>query len=174
MLNFKTLIMFIKEGNSLFKIVSSLMIMSALLISAQVSAQQLPMQESSQPVNYSDEELIAFVNVAQAVMPLQQESQMKMIEEIEEKDLTVDEFNNILQAQSTGENVDTSEEKLEAFGEAMQSIQDIQMEYEKIITNTIEEEGMAPAKYEEIIAGYQQSPELQQRINAIMEEMMEE
>ena len=166
--------MFIKNRNFVLKIFSSLMIMSLFLISSQVDAQQLPAQQAPQLPEYSDEELTAFVNVVQKVIPLQQESQMKMIGEIEEENLTVDEFNNILQAHSTGENVDASEEKLESFNNAMMGIQGIQMEYEVIIINTIEEEGMSPAKYEEIIANYQNSPELQMRVNAIMEDMMEE
>jgi hypothetical protein len=174
MLNYKTLIMFIKYRNSFLKIFSFLMIMSALLLSSQVNAQQLPMQQPPQQVEYSDEELIAFVNVAQQVMPLQQESQMKMIGEIEEENLSVDDFNNILQAQSTGQNVDASQEELEAVNNAMEGIRSIQMEYETIITKAIEDEGMAPAKYEEIITNYQQSPELQMRINALLEDRMEE
>ena len=166
--------MFIKNRNFVLKIFSFLMIMSLLVISSRVDAQQLPPQQPPQTPEYSDEELIAFVNVAQKVIPLQQEIQVKMIGEIEEENLTVDEFNDILQAYSTGEDIGASQEKLESFNNAMVSIQDIQVEYETIIINTIEEEGMSPAKYEEIITNYQTSLELQMRVNAIMEDMIEE
>ncbi len=149
------------------------MLISAFLLSAQASAQQLPMQQSPSPAEYSDEELIVFVNVAQKVLPLQQESQMKMIGEIEEENLTVDKFNEIMNAHSTGGNIEATDEELAAFNNAIEGIQEVQAEYEVVITEVIVEEGMAPAKYQEIITSYQQDPELQMRINALLEEMQD-
>ena len=165
--------MFIKRKNSFLKFFSSLMLISAFLLSAQASAQQLPMQQSPSPAEYSDEELIVFVNVAQKVLPLQQESQMKMIGEIEEENLTVDKFNEIMNAHSTGGNIEATDEELAAFNNAIEGIQEVQAEYEVVITEVIVEEGMAPAKYQEIITSYQQDPELQMRINALLEEMQD-
>jgi hypothetical protein len=54
------------------------------------------------------------------------------------------------------------------------NIQEIQMEYQEVITETIAEEGIAPAKYEKIMAGYQQDPELQARINEILEQSQDD
>lgn len=167
--------MFIKNLNYLAKVFSLLMIMSALFISSSVNAQQLPpQQEAPQSPEYSDNELIDFINAAQAVTPLQQESQMKMIQEVEDNDLTVEKFNTILDAQSTGAEVEATEEELTAFASAIEGIQEIQLEYEGVITEAITEEGISPQKYQEIMNYYQQDPELQMRINVLMEEMQDE
>ncbi len=163
--------MFIRNCNSFMKIFSLLMIMSALILSYPVNAQQLPVGQSPQPAEYTDAVLITFINAAQKIMPLQQESQIKMIETIEDEDLTVDKFNSILESRSAGSEADATQTELLAFNNAIEGIQDIQLEYEGIITDAITEEGITPAKYEEIITNYQHDPELQMRINVLMEEM---
>lgn len=166
--------MLTKKCKSVFNALSVLTIISAMLISLPAGAQQLPMGQSPQPAEYSDDELVTFIAAAQKIMPLQQESQMKMIEKIEEEDLTVEKFNNILESFSTGENADASEAELKSFNNAMEEIQEVQMEYEVTITDAITEEGITPAKYEEIMAVYQQDPELQMRVNILMEEMQDD
>jgi DNA repair ATPase RecN len=138
---------------------------------AGVSAMQLSSQELMQPSDYTDEELVIFLTAAIKVMPLQQESQMKMVEKIEDQDLTVDEFNSILDAHSTGEGVKATREELEAFNKAIESIQEIQLEYQEIITEVIEDEGLSAQRYENIIVHYQQDPKLQARINSLMKKM---
>jgi hypothetical protein len=147
------------------------LIISTLFISSEGLAQQLPPQQSPQAQNYSDEQLESFVEAAMEVMPIQEESQLKMIEEIEQKDLTVERFNMILETRLSGQDPDIPEEEMEAFESALESIQQIQLEYQEKIINAIEDAGMTPAMYEEIIANYQQDPELQMRVDGIMEEM---
>ncbi len=137
------------------------------------AAQQLP-QQQMQPAEYTDDELVVFITVAQKVMPLQQESQEEMIEKIEDEDLTVEKFNNILEAHSTGQEADATADEIQSFNTAMEAIQEIQFEYEHLIVETITDEGMAPAKYEEILANYQQDPELQMRVAVLMEEIQDE
>lgn len=166
--------MFTKECKSGFNFLGMLTIILAMLISLPAGAQQLPGAQAPQPAEYSDDELVTFINAAQKIMPLQQQSQMKMIEKIEEEDLTVDKFNNILESFSTGENADATEAELESFNTAMEGIQDIQSEFEVTITDAITEEGITPAKYEEIMTVYQQDQELQMRINILMEEMQDD
>lgn len=166
--------MFTNKNKSIFNLLGILTIISAMLLSLPAGAQQLPGVQSPQPAEYSDDELVIFINAAQKIMPLQQESQMKMIEKIEEEDLTVDKFNNILESFSTGEDSDATEAELESFNTAMEGIQDIQMEFEGTITDAITEEGMTPAKYEEIMTVYQQDQGLQMRINILMEEMQDD
>jgi hypothetical protein len=166
--------MLIKKCMSLSKIFSSLLMLSFLLFSARTVAQQLPGQQLPAVPEYSDEQLIAFVNIAQKIIPLQQESQEKMVGEIEEENLTVEQFNNIMNAFSAGENVNVPEQELESFNKALEGIQEIQIEYEEKIISTISEEGMEPEKYSEIIGNYQRDPELQMRVNALFDSMLEE
>ena len=115
------------------KVFSSFMLMSVFLFSTAAFSQQLPGQQPTQSAEYTDDELIAFVNAAQKITPLQQESQQKMIEKIEGENLTVEQFNKIINSQSTGE-IDATEEELESFNTAMEKVQEIQLEYEEVIT----------------------------------------
>ncbi len=160
-----------KNSNSLIKIYSFLMILSALFISSRITAQQHPGQQLPGSNEYSDEELKTFLKAAKEAMPLQQESQIKMVEEIEEKDLSVERFNIILEAHTRGQEVDASEEELESFNKALDGIQDIQIEYEDKIVGKIENEGLSAELYQAIFISYQQDPELRMRIDALLEAM---
>jgi hypothetical protein len=151
----------------------SLLIFVATAFPYQVSSQQPPDGGAERSVAYTDEELVDFIKVAQKVMPLQHESQMKMISEIEEQQLTLERFNEILEAHSIGETVEVPEEELEAFHNALENIQLVQEQYTEIISEVIVVEGMAPETYEEIIFNYQQDPELQMRINQLLDELGE-
>ena len=173
MSNPKNQIMFIKRFNFSFKVFSFLMLMSVLFMSL-AGAQQLPMQQPAEVPEYTDDELLVFINAAQKIMPLQQESQMKMIEKIEEEDLTVEKFNDIMESFSNGQNGGVQQTEMESFNNAMEGIQDIQAEYEDLMAETIIDEGMSAAKYEEIVSNYQRDPELQMRINILLEEMEED
>ncbi len=170
MSNPKNHIMFIKRFTFSFRVFSFLMVMSFLFISL-AGAQQLPMQQPAEAPEYTDTELLVFINAAQKIMPLQQESQMKMIEKIEEEDMTVEKFNEILESFSNGQNGGVQQTEMESFNNAMEGIQDIQAEYEDLMAEVIIDEGMSAAKYEEIVSNYQRDPELQMRINILLEEM---
>jgi hypothetical protein len=146
-------------------------ILSALMFTSVVSAQELPPQQSERSLGYSDDELVEFIFVAHKVMPLQQESQMKMIQEIEEQELTIDKFNNILEAQTNGKELNATQEEIDAFNNAIENIQLIQEQYMALITEVIIDEGMTPERYEEIIFNYQQDPQLQLRINQLMDDI---
>ncbi len=150
----------------LIKFFSLLIMMSFMVISSRVAGQQ-PQNE------YSDEELITFIRAAREVMPLQQESQMRMIEVIEDEGLSVERFNMILEAHGMGEEIDISEDEMNAFHSALERVQEVQAEYEERIFDTIDDQGMDPKRYLAIFADYQQDPELQMRVNQLMQEKEE-
>ncbi len=162
--------MYFKNRNSLPRTFSLLMI-SFLFASSALFAQQPAAQDAP---DYSDEELENFVKAVLEVMPLQQESQALMIDEIEEEGLTVEAFNKMLEAQQKGVDPEVTEEEMEAFENALLAIQEIELEYNKKITDIIDNTEISPAKYEEIMGYYQQDPELQMKVNQIMEEMDDE
>jgi hypothetical protein len=160
-----------KNSNSIVIMFNLLMIMSALFNITRTSAQH---QSLSRSGGYSDEELKSFLRAAHEVLPLQQESQVKMIEEIERKDFSLERFNVILESHSRGEEIDTSEEEMESFSETLDSIQEIQLDYENKIIGAIENEGLSTDDYQIIISDYQRDPELEMRVNALMEKMVED
>jgi hypothetical protein len=159
------------KNNSFFNILISLLVLTGMLASQRAFSQLPDMPQ--QQVEYSDSELLAFVNAANKVLPIQQESQMKMIGEIEEENLTIDQFNDMMKSFSNGEDINAPAEEIESFNNALEGIQNIQIEYNEIIVETITTEGIEPAKFEEIMTNYQQDPQLQSRVNEILEKLDE-
>ncbi len=124
------------------------------------------------PGGFSDDELKGFANAFVQVMSIQQQGQMQMIEQIEEHDLTVQRFNEIyMQSMEMPlEEIEfSSPEEKESFEAVSEEIDKIQVDLEGVLISTIEEEGLSIEKYEAIITEYQQNPELQQRIQQLME-----
>ncbi len=138
------------------------------------NAQQMQQQQQIK-TDYSDEELEQFVETYLEAMPLYEESEEKMIEEIEDQGLTVEQFNDILaQLENPQVEVTATEEEIEAFEKAMEEVQEIQMTYNLKINSVIEDNDMTNEEYEMIIMAYQQDRELQQRIDELIQEMAEE
>ena len=124
------------------------------------------------PGGFSDDELKSFANAFVQVMSIQQQGQMQMIEQIEEHEMTVQRFNEIyMQSMEMPiEEIEMeSQEEMESFLAVSEEIDKIQVELEGVLISTIEEEGLSIEKYEAIITEYQQNPELQQRIQQLME-----
>lgn len=159
-----------KNHNSVIMAFSLLVVMSTLLMASRISAQlsfQLPSRSSA----YSDEILMAFIRTVREVMPLQKESQMKMIREIENRNISFDRFNSILEAHSRGMKTDANQEEMDAFTDAIDGIEDIQLEYEQKILLVMEKQNMTIEEYHGILADYQQDADLQMRVNDLMEKM---
>ncbi len=123
------------------------------------------------PGGFSDEALQQFANAVVQVISIQQQGQNEMIEAIEEHDMNVQRFNEInMQAQQMPlEDVEATDEEIENFQKANEAVEQVQIELEDVLIGTIEEEGLSIDKYEEIMAEYQQNPELQQRVQELME-----
>ncbi len=139
-----------------------------------LNAQQMQHQQQLK-TDYSDDELEQFVETVIEVMPLQNESEEKMIGEIEDRGLTVEQFNEILaQLENPEVELTASEEEVEAFEKAIEEVQQVQMNYQIKINGVIEENDMTVEEYEMIIMAYQQDRQLQQRIDQLMQEMQEE
>ncbi len=123
------------------------------------------------PGGFSDDELQQFANAVVQVISIQQEGQNEMIAAIEDNDMNVQRFNEInMQAQQMPlEDVEATEEELENFQKANEAVEQVQIELESVLIGSIEDEGLSIEKYEEIMAEYQQNPELQQRVQEMME-----
>jgi hypothetical protein len=157
------------KRNIFFPVMAMIISLALFLPSALVFAQE---QDFPEDTRYSDDELETFVETAFEIMPLQEESQIKMIGEIEDRKLSVERFSVILEVQQLGlEDPGITEQEKEAFEETMKAIQEIQLEYQELIVGAIEAKGMTVSRYEEILVRYQQDPELQERVDQIMEDM---
>ncbi len=136
---------------------------------------QIPGQQPAAPApaDYSDEELQQFANAVMQVMVIQEESQMQMVNVIEQNNISVDRFNEMLmESQQQGpENIDASEEELAAFNQSMTDVQNMQMEMQEDMMEAIADTGLEVDTYQNIMQAYEQNPEIKTRVDAIMEDM---
>ena len=139
------------------------------------ATQQQPTQEpTTEPSisireDFSDDELKSFVKANERVSAIQVESEQKMIKAIEGEGLTVNRFNELLEQQrDSSKKTETSAEELKSFNNAAQHILEENAKIEKEMTSTIEEEGIDIETYKQIMVAYQQKPEIQNRVNKIV------
>jgi hypothetical protein len=149
-----------------------------LFISAGVMA-QVPMQQGQQQqqvnTDFSEEELEGFVEVYVKASEIQQQNETVMMQAIEEEDLELQRFNEILtsrQQQQSAEEINASAEELAAFNKAAEKIMTVQQEAQTEINELIEEE-IGAEKYQQIAMAYQQSPDVQQKINEMLQNKMQ-
>lgn len=141
---------------------------------------QVPMQQGQQQQqvqeDFSDEELEQFVEVYIQAAEIQQKNEAEMIQAIEEEDMDINRFNEILMArqnQQNAEEIDATAEEMASFNNAAEKIMAVQQEAQAEIEQLIESE-MGSQKYQQIVMAYQQSPEVQQKVNQMLESEMGE
>jgi hypothetical protein len=139
---------------------------------------QVPMQQGQQQqvnTDFSEEELEGFVEVYVKASEIQQQNETVMMQTIEEEDLELERFNEILtsrQQQQPAEEINASAEELAAFNKAAEKIMTVQQEAQTEINQLIEEE-IGAEKYQQIAMAYQQSPDVQQKINEMLQTKMQ-
>lgn len=130
--------------------------------------QQQPSVEMRE--DFSDNELKSFVRANEKVTVIQMEAEQKMIKAIEDEGLSVERFNQILEQQRDPSRAsEASAEELQSFNNAAQVILEENTRIEKEMTSSIEEQGIDIETYKQIMIAYQQSPEVQGRVNAFIE-----
>ena len=119
--------------------------------------------------DFSDNELRSFVKANEKVTVIQMEAEQKMVNAIEDEGLSVERFNEILEQQrDPSRATETSAEELESFNNAAQVILEENARIEKQMTTSIEGEGIDIETYKQIMIAYQQSPDVQTRVNKLV------
>lgn len=108
--------------------------------------------------------------------PHQQEGEQKMVKAIEEEGLQAGRFNEIMTARQTNDstNAGASDEELQKVDAATEKIVGIQQEVEQKMTTVIEEEGMKPQEFQEILLAYQQSPKVREKVNTMIQKKQQQ
>lgn len=145
----------------------------SLVLSLQPAASSLAQQRALPTVetreDFTDEELRLFVKVRETVSEMQAETQEKTAKAIEKEGLTVERFNEILEArQDPAKSAETSREELNSFNNAAQVVVAENQKAEEQMLIAIEKEGMNIHTYREIMVAYEQSPRVKRRIDALM------
>ena len=137
-------------------------------LSNDIIAQQ---QEGQQQIreDYSEKELQTFVDANKEVAQIQNAAEQEMISAIEEHKLDVKVFNEILMAkQNPNAEPEASEEQLTKFDQAIGDVMQIQQKTENKMQKAIQDAGMNVEEYQQIMMAYQQSPEVQQKVNELI------
>lgn len=157
-----------RVASLLTSIIFTLGMMLPAGLMAQVPSAQ-PQQQQEAP-DYSDEELEAFVATTEDIMKIQQKYQEKMVSAIEEEGLTAQEFQSFSQSQQSGQETEMSEEKKESYANAMNSVVGIQQEMQQEMQTVVQEGEMEVQEYQQMSMHIQQSPELSQKVEGMMQE----
>lgn len=141
-----------------------------ILLSATTILAQQP-QQPDQPAEVSDAELKQFASAYTTVQSINQQLEQKMVSAIQKEGLDVQKFNEILNAQQDpDQEVDASEEELEKFAAAHKSIEQIQSQGQQDIQKVITDNKLTMPRYQEIMMAVQSDPELQEKLQELIEE----
>ncbi|MAC95391.1 MAG: hypothetical protein CMC96_07805 [Flavobacteriales bacterium] len=140
-------------------------------VQAQVNQVPAQMQQQQQATpDISDEELQKFANAFQEVQVENQKIQKDMIAKIEEEGMEVQRFSEIQQAQQNpNQEVEMTAEEEKAIENLMPKLQTIQQESQTVMQEKIKSAGLTMNRYQEIAQMIQQSPELQQKLQSMMQ-----
>lgn len=138
------------------------------------------MQQPAAPdIDVSDDEAETFVDAAMDAQEVQMKAQKKMVGIIEEEGLDVETYQKIAQStqmgqspQGQGQNQDTdiSDEQMEKFESASESLQEVQGEIQQEVVSAVEDAGMEMQRFQQISQAAQQDPELRKTIQSKMQE----
>lgn len=136
----------------------------------QVPAQMQQQQQKQATPDISDEELQKFVDAFQEIQVENQKIQQKMIAEIQEEGMEVQRFSEIQQAQQNpNQEVEMTAEEEKAIENLMPKLQTIQQESQTVMQEKIKSAGLTMNRYQEIAQMIQQSPELQKKLQSMMQ-----
>ncbi|TVR31115.1 MAG: DUF4168 domain-containing protein [Spirochaetaceae bacterium] len=143
----------------------------AALVAALGATQDMFPQESTEQINVDETELAQFVDALQQIEQVQMETQEEMISVLNDLDLSTDRFNELYQAEHNPEfelEQPLSDDEEQRYRMAEQELQGIQEDSQVEMSQVVENQGIDIDRFNEIYVALTQDPELQQRVQDIM------
>lgn len=157
----------------IFKIASLLLIGATFAISSAfaqgMGQQQMPDVPSSEDV--SEEELETFVTTISDIEPIQVKLQSDMQQVLQEKEISVERFQQLMQAMQNpqmAQQVEITDEERQQIQEIQPELSDLQMKAQEEMLQKLEENGMGIQRYQAIMMGAQQDQELMTRLRSAL------
>lgn len=130
---------------------------------------QMPPQQQNLPTSsdVSDEELTNLGDAAEALEPIQVETQEKVRSAVEEEDLSFERFQQMMMAMQNpqmAQQVNITAEEKSKIQTLQPALMEIQTEARQQMSDKIEEHGLTMQRYQQIIMGAQQDQELMARV----------
>lgn len=159
-IHFKILIMQISSKKILFSVFTLFFVLPASL------------HLKAQDRDFTDNELKSFSKVVVEVITIQQNTQHDMIAIIQENNLTMPRFNQMMaQAQELSEEgIEGTEEEKRVFFIVADAFDGIQERMIDDLTKAIVSKGLSLERYEAILQLYQSDPDFQARVHALAEQ----
>ena len=124
-------------------------------------------------IQYPEETLQSFIEASMEIHQIQEAGEQKMLQALEKENLDVDTFNEIAEMMNGNETTsqdDISAAQILSFNNVIERFQAIQSEMRQEMENAITGKGMGIEEYQQIIEDYYQDPELQQKINEMIQQ----
>ena len=136
---------------------------------AQMGGQQPQVPAYAQSDDVSEEEIVKFANIAEALDEVQEDVDRQVLAAINAEGMSTERFEQIAMAQQNPQaaaQLNLTEEEMEILGKVGPVMQQITMEAQQIVLSKIEEEDMTVERFQMIAMGTQMDAELAQRIEA--------
>lgn len=131
-----------------------------------------PEQTNQQAEAISDEELQQFVLVSQKLQAINQETQQSMLQAVQDAGMDVERYSEIYQAiQDPKKEANPTKKEKEQFAAASNQFQKIQIDAQQQMQEMLKTEGITQNRFQEISTSLQRSPELQQRIEKLQQQV---
>ncbi len=149
-------------------ILCSFLAVGSLFAQVQQQPQQPPQQpELPTSSDVSDEELTNLGDAAEALEPIQVETQEKVRNAVEEEDLSFERFQQMMMAMRNpqmSQQVNITDEEKSKIQTLQPTLMQIQTEARQQMSEKVQEHGLTMQRYQQIIMGAQQDPELMTRV----------
>jgi hypothetical protein len=159
----------------IFKTASLLLIGATFAVSSALAQgmgqQQMPDVPTSEDV--SEEELNKFVETISELEPIQVKMQSDMQQVIEDKNISIERFQQLMQAMQNpqmAQQIEITDEERQQIQEIQPDLTDLQMKAQEEMVQKIEENGMDMQRYQAIMMGAQQDQQLMTRLQTALQD----
>jgi hypothetical protein len=130
---------------------------------------QMPPQQQDLPTSQdiSDEEISQLGDAYEAIEPIQMETRDKIQEAVEEEDISFERFQQMMMAMQNpqmADQVDITDEEKSKIQTLQPTLMQIQNEARQQMSTKIQESGLTMQRYQQILMGAQQDPDLMARV----------
>jgi hypothetical protein len=146
---------------------TAILSMFAVVVFAQ---QQMPMpQQQEVSTNYSEKEIETFVEANLEVTKVQQKAQEEAMVIIEDNDLDLDRFNEIVAIQQGQSDEEASPEEMEKFNAAAQKIMANNQKTQAKMQEALGKYEIDEQTYQQIMMAYQQDGDFRKKVDAVVQ-----
>lgn len=142
-----------------------------LLMAGTVIGQgQQMQQQQAQPDDITDEELENFVTIFNQSQEIQEKSQEKLEGILEDEDMDLQRFQTIMMSQQNpqmGDSVEMTEEEEETIERIQPQLMEINQESQQEFVEVIQDNGMEPQRFQQIMQAVQSDPDVAERFQEI-------